>query len=289
VSGNTGSVVASTLLAKGQKVRVLVRSEDKGAQWKQRGADVAVASLDNAAQLSKALTGVQGAFLLVPPDLKTTELLARGQRFVAAMKEALQSAAVPHVVFLSSGGAQHADGTGPIRSLHHAEQTLAGGKTAATWVRAALFMENLANYLYPLREQSILPVMSDPDMKLAMVATQDIGETCAQALVEGPSATPILELAGPQEWSYDDAAKLFGNALGKAITVVQVPDAGIVPALLQAGLSSDVAELFREMQLGLGSGRVAFQGGPQVRSVRGKVTLEAYIKGLLAATGGAST
>ena len=48
VSGNTGSAAASVLLEKGQPVRVLVRSEEKGKPWKDRGAEVAVASLEDA-------------------------------------------------------------------------------------------------------------------------------------------------------------------------------------------------------------------------------------------------
>ena len=40
VSGNTGSVVADRLLAAGAKVRVVVRSAEKGEPWKARGAEV---------------------------------------------------------------------------------------------------------------------------------------------------------------------------------------------------------------------------------------------------------
>ncbi|RYE90607.1 MAG: NmrA family transcriptional regulator, partial [Myxococcales bacterium] len=46
VSGHTGSVVASELLGQRRPVRVVVRDEARGAAWKERGAEVAVASLD---------------------------------------------------------------------------------------------------------------------------------------------------------------------------------------------------------------------------------------------------
>ena len=45
VSGNTGSVVADTLLAQKLPVRVVVRDEAKGAPWKAKGAEVAIADL----------------------------------------------------------------------------------------------------------------------------------------------------------------------------------------------------------------------------------------------------
>ncbi|TKB92117.1 MAG: NAD-dependent epimerase/dehydratase family protein, partial [Nitrospira sp.] len=53
-TGNTGSAVVETLLSRNQPVRVIVRSTDKGAGWKAKGADVAVASLDEVPALTKA-------------------------------------------------------------------------------------------------------------------------------------------------------------------------------------------------------------------------------------------
>ena len=44
VTGHTGKAVAETLQAKGQPVRVIVRDEAKGASWKARGAEIAVAT-----------------------------------------------------------------------------------------------------------------------------------------------------------------------------------------------------------------------------------------------------
>ena len=68
VSGHTGSVVATTLLAAGKPVRVIVRDAAKGAEWKAKGAEVAVAQLDDRASLAAALKGATGAYLLSPPD-----------------------------------------------------------------------------------------------------------------------------------------------------------------------------------------------------------------------------
>ncbi|MGB5042380.1 MAG: NmrA family NAD(P)-binding protein, partial [Nitrospira sp.] len=67
-TGHTGAVVAETLLARKQSVRVVVRSADKGAAWKSQGAEVAVASLDDVPALTKALQGALGVYLLVPPN-----------------------------------------------------------------------------------------------------------------------------------------------------------------------------------------------------------------------------
>ena len=105
VSGHTGSVVASTLLEQGKAVRVVVRDEVKGAAWKARGAEVAVASVDDPAALGAALRGAQGAYLLLPPTAVTTGLEAEQRRVGAALLEAVRQARPAHVVLLSSIGA----------------------------------------------------------------------------------------------------------------------------------------------------------------------------------------
>ena len=44
-TGNTGSVVADTLLQLGKPVKVVVRDHAKGEAWKAKGAQVAIAEL----------------------------------------------------------------------------------------------------------------------------------------------------------------------------------------------------------------------------------------------------
>ena len=59
-TGNTGSAVADTLLKTKQSVRIVVRSAEKGSSWKAKGADIAVASLDDVPALIKAFEGSTG-------------------------------------------------------------------------------------------------------------------------------------------------------------------------------------------------------------------------------------
>ena len=61
-TGKTGSVVAATLLERKQSVRVIVRTSEQGAAWKAKGADVAVASLEDAEALAGALKGATSGY-----------------------------------------------------------------------------------------------------------------------------------------------------------------------------------------------------------------------------------
>src|SRR4051812_26960525 len=104
VTGHTGSAAAAALLAQGKPVRVIVRDAAKGSAWRARGAEVAVASLDNQAALTAALTGAAGAFLLLPPAGTTTSAtpLEDNARLSATLAGAVRAAKLPHVVLLSS-------------------------------------------------------------------------------------------------------------------------------------------------------------------------------------------
>src|SRR5262245_57128461 len=102
VTGNTGSVVARTLLAAGEKVRVIVRDAQKGEAWKGEGAEVAIADLSDARALATALKGVKGAYLLLPPSVTSDDVVAHQARVAESLATAVAEARVPHVVFLSS-------------------------------------------------------------------------------------------------------------------------------------------------------------------------------------------
>ena len=124
VTGHTGSVVAATLLERKQQVRVIVRTSKKGDAWKAKGAQVAVASLEDVQALTKALQGVTGAYLLVPPNYKAMEYMEDRRRVTEAMASAVGSSGLRHVVLLSSLGGQLTAKTGPVRTLHYAERRL---------------------------------------------------------------------------------------------------------------------------------------------------------------------
>src|SRR5262245_55082156 len=123
VTGHTGKVVAETLHAQGQPIRVIVRDQAKGAAWKSRGTEVAVASVDDEPALTRALSGVKGAYVLLPPEAVTTDFCGSRAKMVDAIGRAAVKAGLPHLVLLSSIGAHLPKGTGPIVALHHAERS----------------------------------------------------------------------------------------------------------------------------------------------------------------------
>lgn len=281
VSGNVGSVVADSLLAQGKSVRVLVRDPANGAKWNARGAEVAVADLGDTDALARAFAGAAGAFVLLPPDLQTNTPLEDQRRRAEAIAQAIRRSRLPHAVLLSSIGAQHESGTGPIRAVHAGEAILAATGTAVTAVRASSFFENWRSALGAL-PQGFLPTFVPVDLAYPQVATRDIGRTAAAALLEAAPGITAIELAGPRELAASDVAAAISTIVGRPIAARQLPLDAVVPTYTGFGISEPVARLFREMYEGIASGRVA--ADPRsTRTVRGSVAIEEVLRPALAA------
>jgi uncharacterized protein YbjT (DUF2867 family) len=180
-------------------------------------------------------------------------------------------------VLLSSVGAERPEGTGPIVTLHRAEEKLGRAAQALTALRAAYFQENWGGVVGAMKGNGIVPSMITPGHSVAMVATADIGRVAAEALLEGTRAPKVIELAGPRDYSPEDVTEIFGRALDKPLSLVAVPAEGIEPALTAAGFPPKLAALFREMNVALNEGRLAFHGTPQ----RGRVELAQTAKTLV--------
>ena len=283
-TGNTGKVVASSLLAQGKAVRAVVHNAAYGQALKDKGADVAVADVEDRAAIQRALSGAEGAYVLLPPALSSSQVRVDNDRRAKNFAAAINAAGVGHVVLLSSIGAQHPDGTGPILSVHDAEETIgatlsAGGRTrAVTFLRAAYFMENWAAAFQGIA-QGILPTFLLAERAVPMVATRDIGRAAARLLVEGGSGKRIVQLAGPREYSPVGVAAALGRVVGKPIVAQQFPEETMASALLSAGMNPEWSRLFQELTHGVNTGRVAWEEGHPMW--RGETDLEEVFASLV--------
>lgn len=281
VTGNTGKVVAATLLAAGRKLRLVVRNADKARAWAERGAELFEANLDDPARMTEALRGAEGAYLLSPPDPTALDFLAERRSYVDRMAQAVERARPGHVVFLSSIGAQLPEGTGPILSVHHAEQVLPRSGVPITFIRASYFVENWAGALGVVKSDGVLPTFIAHDQVFPMVATHDIGVVSANALLDGPKgATRLIELAGPVDASPDDVASALSRVLGRTIRAAEAPLSAVVPTFTSFGMSPNAAQLYQDMYAAMHARRLVFQGSP-AELIRGVKTVEETLKPLL--------
>lgn len=278
-TGNTGSAVAETLLSKKQPVRIIVRSADKGAAWKAKGADVAVASLDDVPALEKAFKGATGVYLMVPPNYEATAWLSDQQMRMERAAEAVKKSGVSHVVFLSSIGGQLPTDTGPIRAVHYGEGKLAGAVKHITILRPAYFMENWASVIGAAKSQGTLPTFIAPQAKIPTISTKDIGRIAAEQLIVGGHGKQIVEMAGPEEYSPDQVASALGQILGKTVTAQHAPLSAVVPTFKSFGFSDEAARLFEEMYRAFSNRTIGYEEPDKL--VRGTVTLSDALRAMV--------
>ena len=278
VTGHVGSVVAEQLLAKKQKVKVLVRDAAKGAAWSAKGAEVAVGALDDQAFLTTALRGATGFFTLLPPNMAAPDFYAFQKTTSDSIVGAVKASGIAHVVLLSSVGADLPEGTGPIKALHHLENALRATGTQLTAIRAGSFQENVGQSLAPAKHMGIYPnFMGSADYPLPMIASRDIGALAAESLLAPAAKSEVVDLHGPA-YSTRQLAEKLGAALGKTLQIVDVPQAGWADAMMKGGMSKHHAEVFSEMYAGFASGKVAPKGD---RMVQGKTSIDEVIKSLV--------
>lgn len=277
-TGHTGSVAAETLLAAGKKVRAVVRDAAKAERLKALGAEVFVADLTDQAALASAVRGAEGMFVLSPPDVTAKDFIADRKQLTQRQIDTLAAEKVPHVVLLSSIGAQQPAGTGPILSVRNMEQQLRASGLAATFVRAGYFVENWGAVVHPVKSDGVLPSFIAAGQRVPSVSTPDIGKALAQALLDGPRGVRVIELSGPSDVSPNDVAAAFSRILGKPVSVAEAPLDAVVPTFTSFGISENVAGLFREMYQGLADGTVVAAPGEHVR---GTTSLETTLRALL--------
>lgn len=239
-----------------------------------------VGSIDDPSQLATSLSGAHGAYLLSPPDLTANDPIRERLLYLERIAQGVRRGKPGHLVFLSSIGAQHPAGTGPIAAMHPGEKLLAATSVPCTFLRAAYFLENWGIVLPVAKQDGVLPTFITKNQSIAMVSTQDIGETAAKALLEGPSVAGVIELAGPLDVTPSDIAVALERLLQKSVQVAEAPVEAVVPTFTSFGFSEAVAMLYRELYEGIRNGKVAWQGSP-ARFVRGRVRVDEGLSRLL--------
>ena len=278
-TGRVGSATARHLLAYGAEVRVLVRDRERVEEWIRQGAEARVVDLGDRAALRDAITGCDGFFVLLPFDLTVDDLDTYADAVTASVAGAVADSGIPHVVMLSSGGADLPDGTGPITGMHRMEQALRATGTVLTALRSGHFQEKVGDLIEAARA-GVYPVFAaSADVPVPMVATRDLGATAARALLSPDATSTSIDVRGPA-YSERQVAGVLGAALERELEVIVLPEDAWAPALIDAGFRPHVAESVAELYRADERGLLAPRGD---RAVSVDTPIEVTIAGLTAA------
>ena len=223
ITGQIGGVMGRILLDAGQPVRAVVRNAGKGRAWTDRGCEVALATIEDAASLAAAFRGAEGIFVLAPPNFDPQPGFREAEAIGAALRSALVAARPARIVYLSTIGAQASQ---PNLLTQHTiiERALHDLPVPIMFLRPAWFMENCRWDVAPAREQGVIPSFLQPlDKPVPMVATADIGKLAAALLQERGSGNRVVELEGPHRVTPNEIASTFTKVLGQSVRMQVVP------------------------------------------------------------------
>lgn len=278
ITGQVGAAAARALLAAAKPVRAIVRSADKGRAWADRSCEVAVADLADAEALTRAFTGAEGVFLLIPPDYDPSPGFPEVQRLRDAALAAIEAARPGRVVYLSTIGAQVAE-PNLLNNASIMESGLNAAPVPVCCLRPGWFMENAAWDLASARAGKIESFLQPADHRIPMVATDDIGQTAAALLQETWTGRRVVELEGPAAYGAADIAAGFARALGHPVGVEAPPREAWEAMFVAQGMRNPQPRI--RMLDGFNQGWIEFEGG-SIERRQGAIPLDQVLAGLAA-------
>ena len=280
ITGNVGGALARTLLAAGQRVRAVVRDACKGRSWAEKGCEVAFAELEDAAALFAAFNEVDGVFILPPPEFDPAPGFPEARAFITSVKTALEAARPRKVVCLSTVGAQ-ATHPNLLTQRTLMEQELRELRLPVTFLRPAWFMDNFAWDVASAQDSGVIASFLQPlDKPFPMIATADVGRVAAELIQEDWNGCRVVELEAAHRITPNEVAATFAKILGHPVRVAAVPRETWGSLFKSQGMKNPTPRI--QMLDGFNEGWIEFERG-ESGSIKGKVTLEMVLRGLIEA------
>jgi uncharacterized protein YbjT (DUF2867 family) len=223
--GTVGSALSPLLAALGHRTR---RATSRPPQ----AADEVAFNLLTGQGLSAALSGVDNAFLMVPPGHVNQDVL------LAPVIEAARTHGLKRVVLMSAMGA-NADEQAPLRK---AELQLQVSGLAWNVIRPNWFMQNFNTFWLQGIQQQGQIFLPTGRAKGSFIDARDIAAVAAQLLNADTHANAEFDLTGAEALDHDQVAAILSKVTGRAIGYTEVTPEAMRPGLLAAGLPADYAD-----------------------------------------------
>lgn len=235
-TGKTGRRVAAGLQERGVSVRIGARSAEPRFDW------------TDAATWDAALDGVQSVYLAYAPDLSIPAALEHVRQFTAAAERH----GVRRIVLLSGRGEREAEA---------AEHVVLASSIPSTVVRAAWFFQNFSeDFMAPGVAAGAL-VLPATTVEEPFIDARDIADVAIAAFTESGHEGAVLDVTGPELLTFDDAARILGEARGTAVAHVPLPMEVYLEGAAEQGVPDDIRELIGYLYGELMDGRNASTTG----------------------------
>jgi uncharacterized protein YbjT (DUF2867 family) len=245
VTGATGYIggrLVPELLARGYRVRVMVRAPSEEYRNRWPGAEVVVADALNADSLREALRGIHAAYYLIHSLLLgQEEFEAKETQAAENFRTAAAQEGVAHIIYLGALGDIRVPLSPHLRSRMRVAQELGHGRVATTVLRAAIIIGS-GSASYEIIEHLVrnLPVFFVPrwaQTRCQPIAVRDVIKYLVGVLETPEACGRSFDIGGHDVLTYRQMLRIFADLLGKRRLFVPCPFCNI-------GLFSYFASLF---------------------------------------------
>jgi len=277
--GNISKPLAKQLISAGHDVTIVSSKADKTAGIEVLGAKAAIGLVSDAAFLTKAFTGADVVYTMVPPNFGAADYRKYVGDTARNYAEAIKKAGVKRVVNLSSIGADIDGGTGQISGVHDGEIVLNGLEgVAIRHLRAGFFYVNLYANIDMIKNLGFIGANYGADTRLVMVHPEDIADAVAEELQSSFTGKSVRYITSDDRTA-GQVASALGAAIGKPeLQWVEFTDEQALAGMLQAGLPEPISKNFIEMNGAVRSGILWKDHDVKGNKPTGKIKLEDFAK-----------
>lgn len=223
ITGTQGRATARHLMRCGMRVRGLTRNptSDAARALAASGVTLARGDLDDERSVEAAMNGAHGVYLVTDFFKNGIEGEIRQGKKVADLCAKL---GVAHLVYASVSGADRESGVPHFDSKAQIEAHIRSLGIPATFLRPAIFMEDLTDKQYfPPASWGMMPKLVGADRPVKWVSVEDIGACAAAVFSRGQElAGKAIPLVGDVK-SMSEAREIFSRVRGRKPFALPMP------------------------------------------------------------------
>ncbi|MCA9766390.1 MAG: SDR family oxidoreductase [Carnobacterium sp.] len=208
-SGNIGQYVVNELVILKKNVKAAVHNVEKAERLFKDKENVELVTFDflDSKTFEKALEGVQGVFLVRPPNLSEPE------NDMLPFLETVKKKGIKKIVFVSLLGVEK----NPIVPHRKIETIIKNLCIPYVFLRPSFFMQNLnTNHREEIKERDELYIPAGKS-KTSFIDTRDIARAAAICLTEDKYNNTAITLTGKEAIDYSEVAKILSEVLERKI------------------------------------------------------------------------
>jgi uncharacterized protein YbjT (DUF2867 family) len=249
-TGLIGRQVLEHVLQSGERVRVIARDASRLPPNARERVEVVQGSHADSDVVTKAFTGADTVFWLVPPDPRAASVEAAYVDFTRPACEALRRCGVKRVVGITAlgRGTPQAQKAGFVTGSLAMDDLIASSSVSYRAVTNPSFMDNLLRQVIPIKTKGLFFSPIDGERKMPSCATRDVASVSARLLLDATwDGVERVSVLGPEDLSFNDMAKIMSEVLAKPIRFQQISFEAYKVQFLGFGMSEAMAQGMTDM------------------------------------------